>query len=216
MDIGVIWKLRKIPFDAVLRHYNIRIPRHSGRQYKVYCPFHSETRPSFNVNPSRNLSYCFGCNEGWDTIKFIRQIESCRFHKALEVLADIGGYRVDAKLLKEISESFGGVWNNPQRLKEVYEARRQEAWSKMTNEMIGKLIALFQSYEGWKDFASTYVDWLWEEYDMLCHGKMTTEKFDAIKDWYRRSVKFIKKEAPRWVELKRMKRKVWEERVGRI
>jgi len=32
----------------------------SGRTYKALCPFHSETEPSFVVNPERRTWHCFG------------------------------------------------------------------------------------------------------------------------------------------------------------
>jgi DNA primase len=58
-------------------------PRHVGR-----CPFHEERTPSFSVNPTEKLYYCFGCGAGGDVIKFVRETENLDFASAIEWLAD--------------------------------------------------------------------------------------------------------------------------------
>ena len=40
------------------------------------CPFHNEDTPSFYVNPSKKLFYCFGCQTGGNVITFRAKI-SC-------------------------------------------------------------------------------------------------------------------------------------------
>jgi DNA primase len=55
------------------------------------CPFHQEKTPSFSVSPSKGLFYCFGCGEGGDAIKFLRQLESLSYVEAIERLAQQAG-----------------------------------------------------------------------------------------------------------------------------
>ena len=45
--------------------------RKQGARLVGRCPFHEERTPSFSVNPSQGLYYCFGCHKGGDLIAFV-------------------------------------------------------------------------------------------------------------------------------------------------
>lgn len=51
------------------------------------CPFHTEDTPSFYVNPSKQLFYCFGCQQGGNVINFRAKISGLTLQDALEALA---------------------------------------------------------------------------------------------------------------------------------
>jgi DNA primase len=55
------------------------------------CPFHQEKTASFSVSPAKGVFYCFGCGEGGDAIKFLRQLESLSYVEAIERLAQQAG-----------------------------------------------------------------------------------------------------------------------------
>ena len=55
------------------------------------CPFHQEKTASFSVSPAKGVFYCFGCGEGGDAIKFLRQLESFSYVEAIERLAQQAG-----------------------------------------------------------------------------------------------------------------------------
>src|SRR4051794_18940472 len=66
--------------------------RRAGARFTGLCPFHDEKTPSFSVNPSDKLFYCFGCGKGGDLITFVRETEQLDFAQAVEWLAE--RYRV--------------------------------------------------------------------------------------------------------------------------
>src|SRR5881227_3511514 len=66
--------------------------RKAGARWTGRCPFHDEKTPSFSVNPSDKLFYCFGCGKGGDLITFVRETEQLDFAQAVESLAE--RYRV--------------------------------------------------------------------------------------------------------------------------
>ena len=46
----------------------------TGRgKMKGLCPFHQEDTPSFTVDTTDNLYYCFGCQEGGDVFNFVQK-----------------------------------------------------------------------------------------------------------------------------------------------
>jgi hypothetical protein len=60
--------------------------RQSGKSWWALCPFHEEKKPSFSVNPQKQLWHCFGCNKGGDVIQFIMELKSFSFKKACNYL----------------------------------------------------------------------------------------------------------------------------------
>ena len=65
--------------------------RKVGRRWSGLCPFHSERSPSFSVNQTEGLYYCFGCGAKGDVITFVREIEHLDFAAAVEWLAGKAG-----------------------------------------------------------------------------------------------------------------------------
>lgn len=59
------------------------------------CPFHSEKTPSFSVNPSKGLFYCFGCGKGGDVFSFVQEHEGMSFPEAVRYLARKAGIPCD-------------------------------------------------------------------------------------------------------------------------
>ncbi|KUG27152.1 dna primase [hydrocarbon metagenome] len=60
------------------------------------CPFHQETKGSFNVHPERGYFHCFGCQASGDVIDFYCRINGLEFREGLERLADEVGVRLNA------------------------------------------------------------------------------------------------------------------------
>lgn len=57
--------------------------RKSGVSFVGCCPFHKEKTPSFHIYHRTNRYYCFGCNEGGDSIDFIMKLYGISFMEAV-------------------------------------------------------------------------------------------------------------------------------------
>ena len=62
-----------------------------GANWMACCPFHQEKTPSFSVNPSKNIFYCFGCGKGGSVFKFVMEMENVSFPEAIRVVAEKAG-----------------------------------------------------------------------------------------------------------------------------
>jgi DNA primase, catalytic core len=59
-----------------------------GKNYFGLCPFHREKTPSFSVEPSKQIFYCFSCSKGGNVFQFISLAEKLDFIEAVRFLAD--------------------------------------------------------------------------------------------------------------------------------
>jgi DNA primase len=56
--------------------------------YEGLCPFHDERTPSFGIDPTKKVYYCFGCQASGDVFTFVQETEGLDFKGALELLAE--------------------------------------------------------------------------------------------------------------------------------
>jgi DNA primase len=87
-DIALVRE--RSPIAEVVGEY-LQLRNAGGGSLKGLCPFHDEKSPSFNLTPSNNLWYCFGCGLGGDAISFVQQIEHLTFAESIERLAAKAG-----------------------------------------------------------------------------------------------------------------------------
>lgn len=85
--------------------------KRSGSSYKGLCPFHSDTNPSFMVNPSKNICKCFVCGEGGNPISFYAKYHKISFFEAAKELADknnivLKEVHIDKEKNKELEKYF--------------------------------------------------------------------------------------------------------------
>jgi len=64
-------------------------------RYEGLCPFHDERTPSFGIDPTQKVYYCFGCQSSGDVFTFVQETEGLDFKGALELLADRYGVELE-------------------------------------------------------------------------------------------------------------------------
>jgi DNA primase len=69
--------------------------RRQGRNFVGLCPWHDDTRPSFQVNPERQSFKCWVCDIGGDIFSFVMKMEGVTFPEALKMLADRAGIQLE-------------------------------------------------------------------------------------------------------------------------
>src|ERR1700704_5232872 len=62
--------------------------RAGPRSYEGLCPFHDERTPSFGIDPTEKVYYCFGCQASGDVFTFVQEMEGVDFKGALELLGE--------------------------------------------------------------------------------------------------------------------------------
>jgi DNA primase len=90
--------------------------RKQGARLVGRCPFHAARTPSFSVNPSLGLYHCFGCHQGGDVIKFVRDTQGLDFAGAIEWLAE--RFRIDLEY-EDVSPEQTAKRNRRARLQEL-------------------------------------------------------------------------------------------------
>jgi hypothetical protein len=77
-------------------------PLRSGR-WMGLCPLHHDHKPSFLVDPRKNLFYCYGCGRGGDVIRFAELYHQVKFPEALTLLRQ---WRSLAPLLQSMVDFY--------------------------------------------------------------------------------------------------------------
>lgn len=80
--------------DVVSEHV---VLRKRGKDFVGLCPFHNEKTPSFTVSQTKQMYYCFGCQAGGNSIKFLMELGKQSF---TEVVLDLAQrYQVPVQTL---------------------------------------------------------------------------------------------------------------------
>ena len=100
----------------------IHLKKFGANSFKALCPFHNEKTPSFNVNPVKQMFYCFGCHKGGDVIKFVMDKEGVDFVNAIHILASKYNIIIPEKNTQRSSNSqstYSGI--SKDRLFQIHE-----------------------------------------------------------------------------------------------
>lgn len=73
-----------VPIEQIVcQHTTLR---RSGKNLTGLCPLHKEKRPSFFVYLQTNSCWCFGCQQGGNTINLVRLLYGFTFKEAVKYL----------------------------------------------------------------------------------------------------------------------------------
>ncbi len=93
--------------------------KRAGGSYTGLCPFHAEKTPSFNVSPSKQMYYCFGCHAGGNALTYMMEYHNYTFTEALKILAEKAGVQLPEESL---SEEQRAASEKKARLLEIYKS----------------------------------------------------------------------------------------------
>jgi DNA primase len=95
---------QQIPLLEYLQAHDWRQARPIGfGRLLGLCPLHADHKPSFLVDPHKNLFYCYGCRRGGDLIRFAELYHQVKFPQALALLHQ---WRCLAPLLHEAADFY--------------------------------------------------------------------------------------------------------------
>jgi DNA primase len=95
---------QQIPLLDYLQGHDWRPARRLSRGRLLgLCPLHADHQPSFLVDPSKSLFYCYGCGRGGDVIRFAELYHQVRFPQALSLLQQWRGL---PPLLREAADFY--------------------------------------------------------------------------------------------------------------
>ncbi|MDQ6993000.1 MAG: DNA primase [Mariprofundus sp.] len=88
--------------EIIARHVALK---KSGANMIGLCPFHHEKTPSFSVSADKQIYYCFGCGQGGNAFKFLREHDGYAFHEAVEYLAEKAGIQIPQDTEQQTSDN---------------------------------------------------------------------------------------------------------------
>lgn len=89
--------------------------RRQGGNYVGLCPWHDDSKPSFQINDSRQSWACWVCGDRGDVFSYVMKRDALGFREALEMLAERAGIPV-TKFQKKIQKG------SPQDKQTLYRA----------------------------------------------------------------------------------------------
>ena len=78
---------QQIPLLDYLQAHDWQPTRQLSRDRLMgLCPLHGDHKPSFLLDPSKSLFYCYGCSRGGDAIRIVEHYHQVKFPQAVALL----------------------------------------------------------------------------------------------------------------------------------
>mgnify|MGYP002725607673 CR=1 FL=1 len=119
----------------------------AGRNYLGLCPFHSDSKPSFNVSPEKGFYYCFGCREGGNALSYMKKVRGMDYVESVETLAAMVGIEM------EYEEGDGTAWRQKRE-----KTRSLLALNKEANSLFRQTLMSAVGVEGRKYLSDRGID----------------------------------------------------------
>ncbi len=84
LDLAVLENLKSQIVEIIGARIDLR--KAGSTSWKALCPWHDDRNPSLTVSEKKRTWRCWVCNEGGDTIDFVKKFYSTDFIGALEIL----------------------------------------------------------------------------------------------------------------------------------
>ena len=95
---------QQIPLMGYLQAHDWHPARPLSRgRWMGLCPLHGDHKPSFLVDPNKDLFYCYGCGRGGDVIRFAELYHQVKFPQAVALLRQ---WRGAEPLLQEAARFY--------------------------------------------------------------------------------------------------------------
>src|SRR5262245_35386615 len=134
----------------------------AGKIFKALCPFHNDSRPSLDIDPSRQRYKCWSCGAHGDVFAFVQHMEKVGFKEARQILATRVGIKLDERELSPQDHHRAKLldvmkWAQAKYAHQLLEDSAGEAARKYLGErkLAGKTVRDFGL-----GFASLKGDWL--------------------------------------------------------
>ena len=102
---------QQIPLLEYLQAHDWQPARRLSRgRLMGLCPLHADRKPSFLLDPGKDLFYCYGCGRGGDVIRFAELYHQVRFPQALWLLRQ---WRGSAPLLHAVADFYATARQSP-------------------------------------------------------------------------------------------------------
>jgi DNA primase len=95
---------QQIPLMGYLQAHDWHPARRLSRgRWMGLCPLHGDHKPSFLVDPNKDLFFCYGCGRGGDVIRFAELYHQVEFSQALVLLHQ---WRGAEPLLQQVARFY--------------------------------------------------------------------------------------------------------------